>query len=326
MTSGAKGFRSYFFCSRHERKGKTMNITGIAESLQYYLPTSRSRNKRVRRIQKEVPLVIREFASADLPAAFRVRGRVITFLGGDRECPIFHEDDYRVLHGTLYRPARIDTGDHAGEIRTADQLDICVYAPSPRNDAKWDATSFDPERSVVLQPDSVSGQIRKLKEKAEGYILVDGVLYEQAEEPYYEIPPFQDDPEGIHFFISEKKGTELLGDEEFNALEFDLMERLHSHLYKGDQCRITVMPGFESCVRLHRRRESHGYTWSDTRKQYERKTAGTGPVWIVTFVWDQDSIPYYAEVHAANEDAALAAFVRENPDISFSKIRDVRSL
>lgn len=306
-----------------------MEIARTVEYRQFYLPNKRCRKERYRILKKEVPLTIREYKSTDLPVAMTAKGRVVRYDSRD-EPTVYFEDDYRVLDGELYRPARIEYGDDRGKIESVNQIiPFWCNGRVPSHDAALgepDNAGFVPGQSIICEhpdrPYTETYQVSELQKLAKQYVLVDGVLYEEAGEPYYDISIDYWDGKKKVLDIEERPGggPVLDKDYDFTALETGLMTRMYPKIANDLLNKsIKVTPGYESYVRLRRNLKSGLYTWSDDRQRYEWALSGSGPIWEISF--EDNDEPYVAKVSAAEENAALGLFFRNDPKVSFAQIK-----
>jgi hypothetical protein len=305
-----------------------MELRKTVKYRQFYLPNKRCRKERYQILETEVPLEIREYKKADLPVAMTAQGRVVRY----DDPTVYFTDDYRVLDGKLYRPARTVSGGDLGKIEPVSRIISNYWVNVPYDPTfKPDNAGFIPGESIIREhpdePYTEARQVGELQKLARQYILVDGVLYEEAGEPYYNISVDYtwgvNGKKRVFLRIEERSGGGPVLDKDrgFNALEVGLMTRLYPEIADELLNRaIRVTSGFESYVRLRRNLKSGLYTWSDGRLRYEWTLAGSGPVWEITFEDDHEE-PHAARISAAGENEALGLFFRNNPKVSFSQIR-----
>lgn len=191
-----------------------------------YLPTKRHRIPRIRLVENNVDVNIKELTEKEFPVAFIVHDYQSVYdnaksyndFNGGGDFRMFSEE-IRTYDGKLYKPVRITHG-------TA----ISLYF-EPLNYIKKRLDEPTPymkggelfEKSSIIIEDNISKCREEIFKRASVYVIYDGIVWKKCGEPMYNINTFGlgHNHGGTGFFITYLYNPNISNKNYFNALERD---------------------------------------------------------------------------------------------------------
>lgn len=197
---------------------------------QRYLPTSRHRKIRERKLSGEVAVYIKELISSEFPIAFIVHDMKSVCEGMKsyrdyesckREYRMFSEE-IRTYEGRLYKPIRVTHGAAISTIFENEE-EIASRLESIGKDFWVSETDNYSEKSIVVD-DNSSSVIEAIRGGAKHYLFCDGAFWSTCNEPRYLINTFGlgHNHGGTGFFVEYHYNPNISSKNYFNALQRDL--------------------------------------------------------------------------------------------------------
>ncbi len=174
-----------------------------------YLPTKRHRIPRIRDVEEEVTVELREVSRKDAPVAMVVTDYHSFIDEGGKDQFDLRDTSFFAIDGALYTEKRDMWGAlDKGPLSMADFLrEVTRHA-----DSYYSSYARDKE-----------GTLRNLKEFVDSHVLIDGVLYQQAGEPRYVVQTFGlgHNHGGTGMFVETHYNGNISKNNYFNALQRD---------------------------------------------------------------------------------------------------------
>lgn len=172
-----------------------------------YLPTKRHRIPRIREVEEQVTLVLREVTRNEAPVAMVVTNYQSYIDENGKDEFGLRDSEYLSIDGQLYSEKRdmsgaLDRGAYPIEdlLRAAERAGDCYYS--------WNGKSRD-------------DMLRNLDDFVKSYVLVDGVVFKKSREPRYEVATFGlgHNHGGTAMFIHTHYNPNVSKDRYFSALQ-----------------------------------------------------------------------------------------------------------
>lgn len=194
----------------------------------HYLPTKQHRKERTDSVQSQVDVPIREVTA--FPVAFIVKDYK-SIQNGARSYEDFNdrsefkilEEEIRVYEDKLYAPVRVT---HGAAVSTVfeEPIEYLTRILTPSKPYIYEGLSDKPftDESVVVSTTEDEAR-QSILDKASRYVLYDGIVWEQCEEPVYVINTFGlgHNHGGTGFFVDYCYNPNIPASNYFNALQRD---------------------------------------------------------------------------------------------------------
>lgn len=191
-----------------------------------YLPNKRCRKLRTRVNNKDVDVDVREVTENEFPVAFVIHDMQSVYEGatsysdfdGNGDYKMYAED-IRTFAGKLYKPIRISYGSAISTLfEPLEQMKYKLQEQKPY----WMGGEDFSDQSII-KSDNFTEKLKIVKEKASYYLIYDGKIWEECNEPMYNIDTFGlgHNHGGTGFFISWYYNSNISKNNYFNALQRD---------------------------------------------------------------------------------------------------------
>lgn len=197
-----------------------MKIGITYEFKQNYLPNSRCKNPRFRRMVTTSDIEIKEVSTKDFPVAFRITD----YKSRDNDYKLV-TDEIRTYDDKLYTIWRVPSGEGTGRIQDITELQSRIkwrsgYEYDPYN--YKDRDQFIEGQSIILD-DNRKIHISNMQEESDRYLVDEtGLIWEITGEPMYHILTFGlgHNHGGTGFFIDYSYNPNCSAKNYFNALQY----------------------------------------------------------------------------------------------------------
>lgn len=210
-----------------------MEIISKYYTKQKYLPTKRHRRERVRTVENTEAVTIREISESEFPIAFIVNEYQSVyenakthkdFKDDSRYTFKIFSEEIRTFDGRLFKPVRYSYGAAISTLfeEPAPYLkhEFEEYEPSSYWYTNYSNNTEFSEKSILLE-DNICEKKQELFEKTKHYVICNGVVWKECEEPMYLINTFGlgHNHGGTGFFIQYSYNSNISNKNYFNALQ-----------------------------------------------------------------------------------------------------------